>query len=533
MKKLFLSFFLLLPILIFTGHPAFCDASPARVAVLPFKINAMEDYSFLQDGIQDMLTSRLFWEGKVFVIDKDSTNAAVKSISDFTGKSHALLAGAKLNADYIIYGSLTILGDNASIDAKITDITGQNEPTTIFKQMDNAGQVIPEINLFATDINTRVFHRPLPKSFQPAQTAGSNQQAQYTPNKNFIAADSIGQAGNFWKSGKLPFPIVGMDYGDVNNDGINDIVLISNHAVYIYQKTNQSFTQIAKIAENKINAYIGVDVGDINKNGTAEIFVSSLVPEKNNAESFIIEYSGSEYKKLQDRAKWYYRIIKPVKSAPMLIAQQQEYKRGDIYSSPISIMASNGSAYSPMRMLIQKGQVNVLGIGYDDIYEPGQKSVICFNKQDYLSIFNTLTRPDWTSNEKSGGNMSRFTIKAISWVEDDVFQYFPMRLRTADTDQNGKIEVITAVNHDKAGTLISGFRAFKSSSLQSQEWDSLGLRQIWNTRKTNGRITDFFIDDFDGDGITELVVSVITKESALYPSASESHIIAYDLMNKN
>lgn len=50
----------------------FCTATEAafakRVLVLPFQINAAEDLTFLQKGIQDMLSTRLAYEDKVVVI---------------------------------------------------------------------------------------------------------------------------------------------------------------------------------------------------------------------------------------------------------------------------------------------------------------------------------------------------------------------------------------------------------------------------------------------------------------------------------
>jgi len=264
LKKFFQSSLLLSITLAIINVYSFCEAATARVAVLPFKINAQKDFTFLQTGIQDMLSSRLSWKNRVSVIGKDRVNEVAKSVENFTGKSRALLIGGKLNADYIIYGSLTIMGENASIDAQIIDISGKHEPTTLFKQIDSAGQVIPEINRFATDINTTVFNRPSTQQFQsvrpstqqfrPAQPSTPNQQFISTPNQNFLSMGSSGPQQAFWKSKTFKHVIVGMDFGDVNNDGIKETVFISNHAVYIYQKSNDSFTQIAKVAENKINS---------------------------------------------------------------------------------------------------------------------------------------------------------------------------------------------------------------------------------------------------------------------------------------
>ncbi|MGB5617909.1 MAG: hypothetical protein WBM78_13785, partial [Desulfobacterales bacterium] len=45
-------------------------AEPQRVAVLPFKMNAEKDLSFLRNGIFDMLSSRLSDPGKVQVLSR-------------------------------------------------------------------------------------------------------------------------------------------------------------------------------------------------------------------------------------------------------------------------------------------------------------------------------------------------------------------------------------------------------------------------------------------------------------------------------
>ena len=43
---------------------------PKTVAILPFTMNADRDLTFLQEGIMDMINSRLAWKGKVEVLEK-------------------------------------------------------------------------------------------------------------------------------------------------------------------------------------------------------------------------------------------------------------------------------------------------------------------------------------------------------------------------------------------------------------------------------------------------------------------------------
>jgi hypothetical protein len=46
----------------------------------------------------------------------------------------------------VLYGSLTVFGDSVSIDAKMVNVTGNDEPFVFFTQTQGMGMVIPQIN---------------------------------------------------------------------------------------------------------------------------------------------------------------------------------------------------------------------------------------------------------------------------------------------------------------------------------------------------------------------------------------------------
>ena len=63
----------------------------------------------------------------------------------------------RLNADFVLFGSLTVLGDSVSIDAKMVDITGGQPTMAFFDQSQDLGAVITKINQMAADINDKMF----------------------------------------------------------------------------------------------------------------------------------------------------------------------------------------------------------------------------------------------------------------------------------------------------------------------------------------------------------------------------------------
>ena len=99
-------------------------AEPERVALLPFKINAEKDLTFLQNGIFDMLSSRLADPGKVVVLSRAEIDTALAGTIGPQDEATARKLGQTLSANYVLFGSLTMFGDSLSIDAKMTDVSG-------------------------------------------------------------------------------------------------------------------------------------------------------------------------------------------------------------------------------------------------------------------------------------------------------------------------------------------------------------------------------------------------------------------------
>ncbi|MDH3876168.1 MAG: hypothetical protein OET07_18655, partial [Desulfobacteraceae bacterium] len=145
----------LILIVVSVGIPLSAFAKPLQVAIVPFKVNAEKDLSFLKDGIVDMLSSRLYWEDRVNIINRQATEKAAAAVDGPLNESRARKLGTGLGADYILFGSLTVFGNSVSIDAKMVDVSGKKQTLTFFNQSQGMDQVIPGINLFASDINEK------------------------------------------------------------------------------------------------------------------------------------------------------------------------------------------------------------------------------------------------------------------------------------------------------------------------------------------------------------------------------------------
>ncbi|MEJ2657624.1 MAG: hypothetical protein P8012_10575 [Desulfobacterales bacterium] len=255
------------------GTPLWAFAKPVQVAIVPFKINAEKDLSFLKDGIVDMLSARLYWEDKVSIINRQAVEKAAAAVSGTLNESKARKLGASLSADYVLFGSLTVFGNSVSIDAKMVNVSGKKPALTFFNQSQGMDQVIPAINLFATDINEKEFGRvmetrrvsPSPQaSATPTGQAepdfrahpdkllsggfsgGEMQNTQKgSPGSAFISTEmAAGGSVKFWKSRNIRQRITGMAIGDIDGDGKNETVFTTDHTLEAYRYENNLLSSI-------------------------------------------------------------------------------------------------------------------------------------------------------------------------------------------------------------------------------------------------------------------------------------------------
>ena len=145
----------LIVFILMTGASA---AEVKRVALVPFKINAQEDLTYLRDGINDMLTTRLSQNQAVTVIQRIEVEQAVNAagLAAAIDEDAARGVGRSLAADFVMIGSLTVLNENVSIDAKMIDVAGGRPTMAFFEQADSLGGVITRINTMAADMNTKL-----------------------------------------------------------------------------------------------------------------------------------------------------------------------------------------------------------------------------------------------------------------------------------------------------------------------------------------------------------------------------------------
>jgi TolB-like protein len=540
------------------------------IAVLPFSVHSSENIDYVRQGVWDMLSSRISVTDKIEVVSKDVTLDVLKQ----TGTKELTLTdvyglGKKMNVDYVVWGSITKIGNSLSIDGKLVDIAAYKSTVSVFSQSQGMDDVIPKINDFAQRIDQHILGIA-PSSFAPAPTYAQSPSTQEkapqssreseiisgmrTSKKgtltSFINPDFINThepiiRKDFWMSQKFPSEFKGMDIGDVNGDGLNEVVIIDNRNIMIYQKKEKDFLLIQKIPGTSGDNYLSVDVADINNNGLKQIIVTNL--PGNSLESFIIEFRKGSFVPIATKLPWFLRVIE-TSSGPILLGQRRGFDTP--FSTPIYHIAwEEGHYREGKKMMIPVG-LSVYGLAMDSLTvsspASGSEKIIAIDEDDYLNIYSQTDKPLvklqtfggsserlWRSDDVYGGSNNSIEMtalygqSAINQDRPDKNAYINPRIITYNVSRDGKKGIIIVKNISTAARLFRNVKAFSSSELYDFEWDGLGLLENWKTRKINGYVADYQLKDIDNDGQKEIVLALVLASGQLVTNSSV--IVVYKL----
>jgi len=534
--------------IIFLSGGSFLSAAEkaARVAVIPFTVHAEKDLSFLKQGIVDMLSSRLAWEGKVEVVSREAVLKAYPAGAGLLTEKDAREIGTAIDADYVLFGSLTVFGNSVSIDAKMADISGSRPTLAFFNQSQGMDEVIPRINQFAEEINATIFGRKLAVQALSQQQAPAQKPSIYAhPEKalepelrqgGFVkegqspfVVDKAAEGGrDFWKSQNIAEELKGIALADIDGDGKTETILISSRKVLIYRAEAGRFIKLGEYSGRSHQDFIGVDAADIKKDGRAEIFVTSLDMSAQKLDSFVLEWQDNKPVAVATGLNWYFRVVSHPLRGRLLLGQ----KRGvtDLFVSGVYELEWNGSTYDAAVSLDLPGGVTVFGFALGDIMKDGREMVIVFNKYDQLRLLAPSGQKEWEGKDTFGGSENFLEVPTSGASKDQEVDrvYLPQRILMLNPDRNGQFEVVTVRNHAFSGRLFDRFRHFDEAQFESLSWDGLGLSRNWHTRKVSGYVCDYALGDFDNDGRPDLVAALVTKRDPVIGKARSS-VIAYDL----
>ncbi|MBI5590078.1 MAG: outer membrane protein assembly factor BamA [Deltaproteobacteria bacterium] len=130
-------------------------AERVQVMVLPFEINAQPNLEYLKDQVPQLIQRHMERDGATIVKPDAGTTASGKEMTIEAIRS----LGSQKNADVIIWGSLTWLGQNFSLDARMVEVSSDKSPASFFSDGEGVENLPTAVKSLSDAISSRLFKR--------------------------------------------------------------------------------------------------------------------------------------------------------------------------------------------------------------------------------------------------------------------------------------------------------------------------------------------------------------------------------------
>jgi len=130
---------------------------PTSVVILPFEIHALDDLSYLQKQIPQAIKTQLEKEGVNVLILDTISSSSWKNLTEITAEIRKL--GTETGADYVVWGSLTLLGQNFSLDAKLLAFEDSAEPFAFSVEGEGIENLPGSVTTLVQELGLKLFKR--------------------------------------------------------------------------------------------------------------------------------------------------------------------------------------------------------------------------------------------------------------------------------------------------------------------------------------------------------------------------------------
>ncbi len=287
-----------------------------------------------------------------------------------------------------------------------------------------------------------------------APASGSSQGAQ-GKGKYGLSTTEAGKAilTKYRQMSEVNLVVKGMDIGDLDNDGITEMVFTDGEKIYIYQITERGLKYCYRYHFDKWGSIVNIQVGDITGDRKDEIMVNTFNETEDGFSSFVIAKVKGRYRLVAENIPFVMGLLggKTVADKGVYFLGQG-FAEEELFSNTVSqLNFKNGMVVSAGRFSVPMG-FTLPGAVYDDINNDRIKELCFINKQNFLVIYQGSKRL-WVSDERLAGSLHDVQYEVgterMSYTEK---RQISAPLRTIDINGDGTKELLLVDNESGMST---------------------------------------------------------------------------------
>jgi hypothetical protein len=363
----------------------------------------------------------------------------------------------------------------------------------------------------------------------PDEAKGWADAAQASSREKEAAKPS--DADKAWRSEVFDLLAVGMAVGDVDGDGLNDVVIIDPNTVYFYRMTDKKPTLVANYTLRNME-FKTVDTVKPANRTAARIYVTAQ--NRGSLASFALDFSNDKLVPVVENFPYYLRVITYPTRGPILLGQKKGLSTA--YEGYIYRIEDKGDRLEAGERFGVPVRIPILGFCIGDFEGKRQPLIAAYDRDDHIRIYDTTGKRLYLSSEYYGG--SDVLLRMVGQEErrdptlsgtDAERVHLRPRIMAVDVDQKGVYQLLSIAHESKSRRLLALTKMLQDGRVVGLSWNGDALEQKWETPKIPGMVTDFAVDTLPGFPGRRLMTLERMKTDWLSFLSSKSRLRIYDL----
>lgn len=482
--------------------PLTAHASKKTLVLFPLAIYADKPLDHIRKGVASMLSSRLSAEGiEVISVEKIESLLQEKGQEVITSRKRAEELARRVKAEYAIFGSITAIGAGYSLDLSLLELGKKESQLTRVSTAVDEDQFIPQLSDVAYQLRAAIEGKEIatkemakPPAMFPKTKPTTGIFSQLEQEKQEPAAVEKGllfeptrESQAFKPTGQISvdMEVMAFDIGDLNGDGKIELVIVDRKKLLVYQREEKSFVLNDILKASWGEEFFKVSVGDIDNNGTAEIYVVSCYGMR--ARSTVFERTG-EFKRL-NRQTGHLRVVKDSNGRRSLLLFQGS-KVDEFFSGSIYVMNYNKEGkLAKIKQLPKLGGVQFYTLGLFDLDRSGDPEWLGLGEESRFLVWDKQGKLLWRGDKKLGGTNNAIRLGDAAPGDLPPRISFNSRLLITDIDGDGNKEIVAIKNIPLIEHMVN-FKVFTKSRLIAYRIEGTSLVPAWTTRDIEYCLTD-------------------------------------------